>query len=90
MVRRVVAQRVRGKLGQILEEVCSQGDTYVIERAGGRVAVLLPLKEYERLQMRRVSRFRIYEQIKARTQSIPPTKLAKVISEAVKEARKSR
>ena len=90
MVRKVSAMAVRDRLGQLLEEVYYKGDAVIIERAGRPMAVLVPPAEYERLRASRAKRFRVYEQIKARTKRIPGAKLKGAIAEGVRAARAGR
>ena len=79
---------VRDRLGQLLEEVYYKGDAVIIERAGR--PMLVPPAEYERLRASRAKRFRVYEQIKARTKRIPGAKLEGAIAEGVRAARAGR
>lgn len=90
MVKRVAAMKVRDKLGQLLDDVYYQGDEVVIERAGKAMAILIPVTRYQQYQRDREERFKILEQIKARTKSIPAKQLDATIDEAVRASRARR
>lgn len=90
MVKRVAAMKVRDKLGQLLDDVYYQGDEVVIERAGKAMAILIPVTRYQQYQRDREERFKILEQIKARTKRIPAKQLDATIDEAVRASRARR
>ena len=90
MVRKVTAMKVRDSLGELLDEVYYRGDEVVIERAGRAMAVLVPVGRYEQYRQDRNERFKILEQIKARTKRIPGRKLNATILEAIRAARTRR
>ena len=90
MVKRVAAMKVRDKLGQLLDDVYYQGDEVVIERAGKAMAILIPVTRYQQYQRDREERFKILEQIKARTKRIPAKQLDATIDEAVCASRARR
>ncbi len=82
--------KVRDKLGQLLDDVYYQGDEVVIERAGKAMAILIPVTRYQQYQRDREERFKILEQIKARTKRIPAKQLDATIDEAVRASRARR
>ena len=82
--------KVRDKLGQLLDDVYYQGDEVVIERAGKAMAILIPVTRYQQYQRDREERFKILEQIKARTKRIPAKQLDASIDEAVRASRARR
>ena len=90
MVRKVTAMKVRDSLGELLDEVYYRGDEVVIERAGRAMAVLVPVGRYEQYRQDRNERFKILEQIKARTKRIPGRKLNATMLEAIRAARTRR
>jgi antitoxin (DNA-binding transcriptional repressor) of toxin-antitoxin stability system len=90
VVKRVAAMKVRDKLGQLLDDVYYQGDEVVIERAGKAMAILIPVTRYQQYQRDREERFKILEQIKARTKRIPAKQLDATIDEAVRASRARR
>jgi len=73
VVKKVPAMKVRDTLGQLLDEVYYRGDEVVIERAGKAMAILVPVGRYEQYQR---ERFKILDQIKAKTRRIPSVKAA--------------
>jgi prevent-host-death family protein len=90
MVKKVPAMKVRDNLGQLLDEVYYRGDEVVIERAGKAMAVLVPVGRYEQYQRERRERFKILDQIKAKTRRIPAKRLDGMIDEAVRASRAHR
>jgi len=90
MVKKVPAMKVRDNLGQLLDEVYYRGDEVVIERAGKAMAVLVPVGRYEQYQRERRERFKILDQIKAKTRRVPAKRLDGMIEEAVRSSRAHR
>ena len=90
MVKKVAAMKVRDNLGQLLDEVYYRGDEVVIERAGKAMAILVPVGRYEQYQRDRKERFKILDQIKAKTRRIPAKRLDATIAEAVCASRARR
>lgn len=90
MVKKVPAMKVRDNLGQLLDEVYYRGDEVVIERAGKAMAILVPVGRYEQYQRERRGRFKILDQIKAKTRRIPSKRLDAMIDEAVRAPRARR
>lgn len=46
------ATEARVHFGEVLKAVSEQGDSVIVERAGQRLAVVIPLSEYEHLRSR--------------------------------------
>lgn len=46
----ISAMEARKRFGQILEEAFYRGDSFIIERSGRAMAVLVPVETYSRLQ----------------------------------------
>jgi len=90
LVKKVTAMKVRDNLGQLLDEVYYRGDEVVIERAGKAMAILVPVGRYEQYQRERQERFKILDQIKAKTRRIPAKRLDATIAEAVRASRARR
>jgi antitoxin (DNA-binding transcriptional repressor) of toxin-antitoxin stability system len=90
LVKKVAAMKVRDNLGQLLDEVYYRGDEVVIERAGKAMAILVPVGRYEQYQRERQERFKILDQIKAKTRRIPAKRLDATIAEAVRASRARR
>ena len=90
MVKKVAAMKVRDNLGQLLDEVYYRGDEVVIERAGKAMAILVPVGRYEQYRRERQERFKILDQIKAKTRRIPAKRLDATIAEAVRASRARR
>jgi len=47
MTERVSALKIRRNLGEILNKTNYKGDSFIIERAGKEIGVLIPLEEYK-------------------------------------------
>jgi hypothetical protein len=88
VVKKVAAVKVRDNLGQLLDEVCYRADEVVIERAGK--AILVPVGRYAHYQRERQERFKILDQIKAKTRRVPAKRLGATIAEAVRASRTCR
>jgi prevent-host-death family protein len=52
MERVMSATEARVHFGEVLKAVAEQGDTVIVERAGQRLAVVVPLSDYEHLRSR--------------------------------------
>jgi prevent-host-death family protein len=86
MEKIVSAFEVRRSFGQMLQDVLTRGDKFVVERHGTPVAVVVPIEVYEQWKQ---SRERFFEtlrtaQTNANLSEEEATQLAK---EAVKKAR---
>jgi len=90
LVKKVAAMKVQDNLGQLLDEVYYRGDEVVIERAGKAMAILVPVGRYEQYQRDRKERFKILDQIKAKSRKIPAKRLVTAIGEAVRASRARR
>jgi prevent-host-death family protein len=53
MERTIGAVDVRRRLGNVLDEVATKGDHYIVERHGEPVAVVVPLHLYEQWRRQR-------------------------------------
>jgi antitoxin (DNA-binding transcriptional repressor) of toxin-antitoxin stability system len=90
LAKKVAAMKVRDNLGQLLDEVYYRGDEVVIERAGKAMAILVPVGRYEQYQRDRKERFKILDQIKAKSRKIPAKRLVAAIGDAVRPCRARR
>jgi prevent-host-death family protein len=52
MERVMSATEARVHFGEVLKAVAEQGDSVIVERAGQRLAVVVPISEYEHLRAR--------------------------------------
>ena len=80
--KKVSAIQVRQNLGTIMNEVAIRGDSYVIERAGKPMAVLVPLKEYAKLEQSRDQFFAMIEDVRKRMKGVPSEKIDAAIRDA--------
>jgi prevent-host-death family protein len=82
MEKTVNAVQARQQLGRLLEEVYYQSQRVIIERAGRPMAVLVPLEQYHQWQEQRTAFFAMVDEVRGRTQDIPPEELEALIAEA--------
>lgn len=62
MEKRVSAFDVRRTFGQMLQDILSRGDRFVVERHGAPVAVVVPIEVYEQWKQ---SREQFFETLRA-------------------------
>ena len=82
MRKTVSAVRARGKLGQMLEEVYYRGDSYVIERAGKPMAVVVPVEQYEQWRQERDAFFELVETLRSQNAEVDPSRVEKDVAAA--------
>lgn len=87
--KKTTAIKARQNLGQLLEEAYYRGDEFVIERAGKPMAVLIPIQEFQRWQKQREADFAVFDQTRAKSGKVKPSKVEKDVSEAITKVRKS-
>lgn len=90
MKKTVDAADIQDKLSQMLEEVSSRGDQYIIERDGKAVAALVPVEIYEIWLQTRERFFRLVDEIRAENVGVDPEQVERDIEAAVQEVRARR
>ena len=88
MLKELTALKVRGNLGEILEQVYYKGDEYVIKRGKKPMAVLISPDEFESYKRQREIDMSIFNRIRAKNKGYSSKEIEADIDEAVKEVRK--
>jgi len=88
--RRLSAVEARKRFGEILEGVYYRGDEVLIERAGKKMAVVIPLERYEAMERARDRFMELAEKNWERNKDVPPEEMEKAIGRAVRKARGQR
>ena len=84
MEKTIGAWEARRKFGQIIEEAFYKKDSFVVERAGRPMAVIVPVEDYHKWQ--RLAKERIFimlDEVWQRTQNVPNEALEADIEQAL-------
>jgi prevent-host-death family protein len=87
MIKELTALKVRGNLGEILEQVYYKGDEYVIKRGKKPMAVLISPAEFESYKKQREIDMSTFDRIRARNKAYSSRVIETDINEAIKEVR---
>jgi prevent-host-death family protein len=89
MEKTISAFEARRKFGKLLQGVAANGDIVVVERHGERVAAVVPIEDYERLQR---SRKEFLDKIRATAEraNMSPEEADELAAEAVRWARSNK
>ncbi|MEK7533999.1 MAG: type II toxin-antitoxin system Phd/YefM family antitoxin [Patescibacteria group bacterium] len=98
MTIKVAAQDVRNKFAEILNTAIYGRTNVVITRFNKPQAVIIDYKEYDRLMNPRLrftdgewkKGFVVFDKIRAKTKSIPPRQIEKVVGDAVEKVRRGK
>lgn len=88
MAKELTALKVRGNLGEILEEVYYKGEEYIIKRGKKPMAVLIPLDEFENYRKQRETDMRVFDNIRAKAKAYSSREIEADVVEAIKAVRK--
>lgn len=66
----------------MLEEVYYRGDSYVIERAGKPMAVVVPVEQYEQWRQERDAFFELVETLRSHNAEVDPAQVEKDVAAA--------
>jgi prevent-host-death family protein len=77
----------RKKLGELLEGVFYRNDEVVIERAGKRMAVVVPAYLYDNIERSRKEMLELIERAQERNKDVPQEVIEREIAEAIAEVR---
>lgn len=88
MAKELTALKVRGNFEEILEDVYSKGEEYVIKKGKKSMAVLIPLDEFESFKKQREIDMKVFEKIRARTKTYSPEEIETEVKDAIKAVRK--
>jgi prevent-host-death family protein len=88
MEKTIAAYEARRKFGQLIEEAFYRNDSFVIERSGRPMAVIVPVDAYERWKRLAKERtFAMLEEVWQRTQNVPDEVLEQEIAQALQTLR---
>jgi prevent-host-death family protein len=90
VVKKVSALKARQNLGRLLEEVYSNDDQYVIERAGQPVAAVVPIWQLREWSERQQRVFSMIDEVRGRNANLSPETVDREVKEAVQSVRKAR
>lgn len=88
MTKELTALKMRGNLGEILEEVYYKGQEFIIKRGKKPMAVLVPLDEFESLKKQRKADMSVFDKIRAKAKAYSTKEIESDIEEALKAVRK--
>ncbi len=82
--KNIGAFEARRKFGQLIEQAFYQQDTFVVERSGRPMAVIISVDEYQRLkQYARDQLFRSINKVWERNKDVPAEELEKEVAQAM-------
>jgi prevent-host-death family protein len=88
MEKTIAAYEARRKFGQLIAEAFYRNDSFVIERSGRPMAVIVPVDAYERWKRLAKERtFAMLEEVWQRTQNVPDEVLEQEIAQALQTLR---
>ncbi len=88
MAKELTALKMRGNLGEILEEVYYKGQEFIIKRGKKPMAVLVPLDEFESLKKQRRADMSVFDNIRTKAKTYSAKEIESDIDEALKAVRK--
>ncbi len=88
MSKELTALKVRGSLGEILEEVYYKGEEYIIKRGKKPMAVLIPLDEFESYKKQREADMKVFDRLRAKAKSYSTKEIGADVDAAIKAVRK--
>jgi prevent-host-death family protein len=87
MKRTVSAMEARRRLGELLEGVYYRGDEVVIERAGKRMAVVVPAARYEAMERQRAGFHEFIKKTQQMNRDAPIEEIEAEVAAAIREVR---
>ena len=87
MKRRLSAVDARKRFGEVLEGVYYRGDEVLIERAGKKMAVVIPLERYEAMERSRDRFMELVEQNWEQNKDVPPEDMEAAIERVIRKSR---
>jgi prevent-host-death family protein len=88
MAKELSALKVRGNLGEILEEVYYRGEKYVIKRGKKPMAVMMPIADYESYTRQRQEDMAVFDEVRRGAGDASVEDVERNVREAVKAVRK--
>lgn len=90
MANSVTTIELRNKLGEVLDRTFYRHETFVIERKGRRLAAIVPMEQYEQMQMRENRFDKNLARIRERFADLSPEEVEKMVDEAVRAVRREK
>jgi len=87
MLKKISAMKARQNLGQLLNEVSIRGDSYIIERAGKPLAVLVDMESFQQLQEDQGSALQTLQKVWEKMAGADPQEIQETLGEAEKIAK---
>lgn len=87
MAKEVSALKIRGNLGELLEEVYYRGEEFIVKRGKKPMAVLVPVEEFENFKRQRESDMTIFDKIREKVPARSDAELESDIEDALKVVR---
>jgi prevent-host-death family protein len=87
MLKKISAMKARQNLGQLLNEVSIRGDSYIIERAGKPLAVLVDMEKFQQLQEDQSSALQALRKVWEKMAGADTQEIQEAIEEAVRKTR---
>lgn len=87
MAKELTALKMRGSLGEVLEEVYYKGQEFIIKRGKKPMAVLVPLDEFESFKRQRKADMGVFEKIRAKAKGYSAEEIESDVEKALKEVR---
>jgi len=82
MLKKISAMKARQNLGQLLNEVSIRGDSYIIERAGKPLAVLVDMERFQQLQEDQNSALQALKKVWEKMAGADPREIEAALEEA--------
>lgn len=89
MAKRISARDARAQFSEILGIVRFGKETVIVEKQGKPVVAIIDIDLYERWQEEREARFKVLDEIRAKSRGKTPEEVEKDVAEAVSEVRES-
>ncbi len=90
MKRTVSAVEARQRLGELLEGVFYRGDEVIIERAGKRMGVVIPVERYAIILQNRQHLEELIARTRAANKDVPEDEFEREVTAAIAEVRRAR
>lgn len=90
MEKIISALKARRNFGQLLEEVFHKGDSFIVERAGKPMAVVVPIEQYMQWKEKREQFFAMIDEARQRNRDVPSEMIEAEVEKAVHQVREEK
>lgn len=87
MTKRISAVNLRKRLGQVMKEVSSRDNEYIIERDGKPMAAIVPIWKLKQIEERKKAFWNKVEEFREEGKKIRKKEIELAIAKAVKSAK---